>query len=342
MAQEEHAELHVEKIEFDTQNPRIKMALEKYGDKLNAERIHFALKSATDSINNGSSFARLRESILASGGIQTPITVIETGDRFNCIDGNTRLAIYKDFLKQGTKGNWTRIKATILVNATQRDIETKRVSAHLIGAREWPAYEKARYLHYLRNQEFLEYSEMIALCGGNASRTEIERQIDAYEDMNEYYRDVVDDTAFKIDRYSSFVELQKPKVKDAIYEAGYELKDFGEWVRDGKIFRNADVRDLRRVLADDEAREKFVSGGPKSIEQAVEFLKEKTKPKGSQSIESANVSQLAASLSQKISDLKYSEIMGMKDDGAGQPSESVRALQDLNERIVELLAIVSE
>ncbi len=156
MAEERYEELVVKKVDFDTENPRIKMALEKYGDKLNAQRIHFALRSATDSINNGSSFARLRESILASRGIQTPITVVQSGDRYNCIDGNTRLAIYKDFLKQETKGDWSRIKATVLINATQRDIETKRVSAHLIGAREWPAYEKARYLHYLRNQEFLE------------------------------------------------------------------------------------------------------------------------------------------------------------------------------------------
>ncbi|MCY4324362.1 MAG: hypothetical protein OXD00_11860 [Gammaproteobacteria bacterium] len=342
MAEEKHEELVVEQVDFDTENPRIKMALEKYGDKLSAERIHFALRSATDSINNGSSFARLRESILASRGIQTPITVVQSGDRYNCIDGNTRLAIYKDFLKKETKGDWSRIKATVLINATQRDIETKRVSAHLIGAREWPAYEKARYLHYLRNQKFLEYSEMIALCGGNASRTEIERQIDAYEDMNEYYRDVVDDTAFKIDRYSSFVELQKPKVKDAIYEAGFELKDFGEWVRDGKIFRNADVRDLRSVLADHQAREKFVNGGPKSIEQAVELLKEKTKPKGGETLASASLDQLVAALDQRISDLKYTEIQAMKSDDAGQQSESARALQSLSERILEFLSIVSE
>ena len=342
MAQEKHAEIAVDEVDFDTQNPRIKMALEKFGDKLNSERIHFALRSATDSINNGSSFARLRESILASGGIQTPITVIDSADRYICIDGNTRLAIYKDFLKHETKGEWTRIKATILVGATQRDIETKRVSAHLIGAREWPAYEKARYLHHLRNQEFFEYSEIIALCGGNASRTDIERQIDAFEDMNEYYRDLVDDTAFKIDRYSSFVELQKPYVKDAIYQAGFDLKDFGEWVRDGKIFRNADVRLLRTVLPDESAREVFVSGGPKSIEHAEGLLKEKSRPKGSQSFDSASLSQLAEALRQKIADLKYTDVVAMRDDASDQSSEGVRVLQDLNDQILELLAIVSE
>lgn len=342
LTDEQYATLRVEDVDYDTENPRIKKALEKYGTKLNAERIHFALKSATDSIHNGSSFARLRESILASGGIQTPICVTESDGRYTCIDGNTRLAIYKDFIKQGTKGDWSRISASVLVNATQRDIEIKRVSAHLIGAREWPAYEKARYLHYLRNQAFLEYSEMIALCGGNANRKEVERQIDAYEDMNQFYRDVVDDTAFKIDRYSSFVELQKPKVKEAIYEAGFELKDFGEWVRDGKLFKNADVRDLPRVLADEKAKEIFVNGGPKSIQFAVEELKATTKPTQSQSLGSASLNLLVSTLSQRISDLKYSEILAMKGDDAGQTSESVAALQDLSDRVLELLEIVAE
>lgn len=32
--------LNVESILFDTDNPRIKMALEKYGEQLNADRIH--------------------------------------------------------------------------------------------------------------------------------------------------------------------------------------------------------------------------------------------------------------------------------------------------------------
>ena len=52
--------LKVETIDFDTDNPRIKKALEKYGDRLNAERIHFALRSATEESNGASSYNRLR------------------------------------------------------------------------------------------------------------------------------------------------------------------------------------------------------------------------------------------------------------------------------------------
>ena len=229
---EKHTMLNVETVSFDTDNPRIKKALEKYGGQLNAERIHFALRSATDGNKGASSYSQLKDAILASGGVIFPITVIVNGNGYVCIDGNTRLAIYKQFLKESVDGSWSEIKAVVLDNADQRDIETVRVSAHLVGPREWPAYEKARYLHYLRNSKFMEYGELIALCGGN--KLGIERQIAAYHDMNEYYRDVVDDTAFHIDRFSGFVELQKPRIKEAIFEAELDLKNFGEWIRDGK------------------------------------------------------------------------------------------------------------
>ena len=132
--------LRVESVSFDTDNPRIKMALEKYGDRLNAERIHFALSSATDGAKGVSSYSRLKDSIRASGGITVPVTVRVRGDEYVCIDGNTRLAIYKQFLREGLEGSWSEIKAIVLEDANQRGIETVRVSAHLVGAREWPAH----------------------------------------------------------------------------------------------------------------------------------------------------------------------------------------------------------
>ena len=337
--------LGVEEISYDTENPRIKIALEKYGDQLNADRIYFALRSATDGDKGTSSFSSLRDSIRANGGVATPITVIIKEGKKICIDGNTRLAIYKDCLKQETAGNWSEIKAIVVNNAEQRDIEKIRVSAHLVGAREWPAYEKARYLHYLRNQKFMDYDEMIALCGGN--KTNIERQIDAYHDMNEYYRDVVDDTAFQIDRFSGFVELQKQNIKDAIFEAGLNLKDFGEWIRDGKIYRLADVRQLPKVLRDDDARNMFVKGGPRSIEAAVRLIDKKeeenlNKISSKTTLEYATIYQLAEVLARRVNELPYSEVRTLKNREHRDASEHIRILENLSDRLKNLLEDVSE
>lgn len=337
--------LRVDEISFDTNNPRIKKALEKYGEQLNAERIHFALRSATDGESGASSYTQLRDSIRASGGVMAPVTVTVGEDGYVCIDGNTRLAIYKQFLREGMRGSWSSIKAIVLDNVSARDVEMIRVSAHLVGAREWPAYEKARYLHYLRNQEFMDYNEMVALCGGN--RTEIERQIDAYQDMNEYYRDIVDDTAFHIDRFSGFVELQKPKIKESIFDAGLDLKDFGEWIRDGKIYRLADVRQLPRVLRDDDARNAFLDGGPRSIEDAIALLdlkieKERTESEEDATLETVSVYQLAAILARRINDLPYSEVRALKKRESDEVTDQVQSLDDLSESLLNLLQDVSE
>ena len=337
--------LTVETIDFDTDNPRIKKALEKYGDGLNAERIHFALRSATEESNGASSYNRLRGSIRANGGITVPITVNHDGKKLVCIDGNTRLAIYKELLKEGAPGNWSAISAIVLDDARQEDIEAIRVSAHLVGAREWPAYEKARYLHYLRNQKFMDYDQMIALCGGN--RKDIERRIEAYHDMNEYYRDLVDDTAFHIDRFSGFVELQKPGIKEAIFEAGLEMEDFGGWIRDGKIYSLRDVRDLPKVLRDEEAKEKFLEGGLRSIEDAIKICDDKTdKQKGETSgkvtLRSASIYQLTETLARRIADMPLSELRHLMDREHDDAKEQVRALEDLEEQLQYLLSNVSK
>ncbi|MCY4214852.1 MAG: hypothetical protein OXF68_14675, partial [Gammaproteobacteria bacterium] len=75
--------------------------------------------------------------------------------------------MYRELEDEGVPGNWNEINCLALDDHNQLDIETIRVTSHLVGAREWPAYEKARYLHYLRNVEFMDYDEMIARCGGN-------------------------------------------------------------------------------------------------------------------------------------------------------------------------------
>ncbi len=342
---ENYEMLNIETIAFDTDNPRIKKSLEKFGNKINAERIHFALRSATEESNGASSYSRLKDSIRANGGVTVPITVIVDGEAKTCIDGNTRLAIYKELRKEGAKGNWSEIKAIVLDDANQREIEAIRVSAHLVGAREWPAYEKARYLHYLRNQKLMDYNEMIALCGGN--KKDIERQIEAYHDMNNYYRDVVDDAAFHIDRFSGFVELQKPGIKEAIFTASLDLKDFGEWIRDGKIYRLADVRKLPKVLRDDEAKDTFLEGGPRSIEQAIRLCDRKEEEarkqtSGKATLEEASIYHLAKVLARGINDLPRSEWRALRDREHDDADEQIRILEDLAEQLRDLLVDVSK
>ena len=312
---ESRKEIDINDIEFDDENPRIKGALEKYGDSITAERIHFALRnSSDDGARNSSGFHSLKISIKANKGIAEPIKVIKKDGRYICIDGNTRLAIYNDFAKDAKNDAWQKIPCVLIEDVDETDIANIRITAHLLGARPWPAYEKARYLHELRYSDLLDYHEIIALCGGNKSG--IETQIDAFDDMNEYYRDKVNDDDFQIDRFSGFVELQKQGIKNAIFQAGFELSDFGEWIHKGNIHALADVRQLPRVLRDEEAREKFINGGLNSIKPAIKIVDEKTHPstKETANLEKADLYDLAYSLNKKLDMITMREISDLSDD----------------------------
>ena len=332
-------------IDFDLQNPRIKVALEKYGDKLDDQRIRFALQTATEGSASASSYRSLKDSIRAAGGISVPVVVWSDNGRFVCVDGNTRLAVYYELDDESAPGDWTAINCLVLDNPDQRDIETIRVTAHLVGARDWPAYEKARYLHHLRNVDFMDYDELIARCGGN--KKTITQQIDAYHDMNEFYRDVNSDDAFKVDRFSGFVELQKRDVKDSIYSAGFDLHDFGRWIRDGQIYRLAEVRKLPRVLADDEAKDTFVNGGIRSIEDAIAVAeanrqKDINPSSVDTTVANASMAVLAEALLQRIKALPREDYLALRDRQDETADQDVDTLSDLADHLHDLLQDVSK
>ena len=333
---EEMTTLDIDEIQYDYENPRIKGALEKYGDNLTPERIHFALQSSSDGEkSSSSSFRNLKMSIKAHGGITEPIKVVEKDGHYACIDGNTRLAIYSDFAKQDTSSNWNKIRCRLLRNATELDIESIRITSHLVGARPWPAYEKAKYLSHLRFHNFMDYDELIALCGG--SKSEIERYIEAFDDMNNYYRAWVEDGDFKIDRFSGFVELQKQGIKDAIFNAGFELNDFGSWIHNGNISALADVRRLPKVLRDSDARKVLHTGGVNSFRKAENIVDEKFKPPIDpvHTVEDADPETLAYELNKKLKNMNLDEISGIR-----ASEGTVTILEELSERLSELLDYV--
>ncbi len=337
-------QIPVQQVEFDHENPRIKVALEKYGDQLNEPRIRFALQTAAEGSSKSSSYRSLKDSIRASGGISVPIVVKPNNGGFVCIDGNTRLAVYRELQDEDARDDWDTIDCLVLQDPEEQDIETIRVTAHLVGAREWPAYEKARYLHYLRNVEFISYDELIARCGGN--KTEIDRQIDAFHDMNEYYRDSSSDDAFKLDRFSGFVELQKRGIKEAIFNAGFDLHDFGRWIRDGQIVRLENVRKLPAVLADQEARNTFVEGGIRSVEDAIKIIDNRQlttdKKAASTTIGKASMGLLAEALLQKIKGLPRKDYIELRDQQSETALRDIETLTDLSEQLASLINDVRE
>lgn len=249
-----YVELPVNLIELDCSNPRIANFIDLYGeDNLNSDTMALLLDTKSDSC------AGLRESIKENGGIIHPIIVNKMNNgRYVVIEGNTRLQIYRDFIKQGTPGQWNVIKAIVYDDLKQEAMHSIRLQAHLVGPREWDAYSKAKYLNYLANEEHMPMSVLVAYCGGNSKASEIKHMIAAYQDMQEFYRPLCnEDQMFNIKKFHGFVELQNRNILETLRLHGYNRSDFSQWMVDEKFSKLEDVRKLPKILNSKKATEAF-------------------------------------------------------------------------------------
>lgn len=305
----EYQELNVSKIELDFDNPRIAKYLEQYGrDEVTSEAISLALGGGTDD-KNGASYSSLKESIKANEGIIHPIIVNRNLDgKRIVIEGNTRVQIYKEFKESEVPGNWDSIRAIVYNNLSESEIHAIRLQSHLVGPREWDPYSKAKYLNFLSNNKKLPISQIISFCGGKSN--EVKKFIDAYNDMEKFYRENLDDDSeFDQREFSKFMELQNRSVKDSLVINKFDRNDFAKWVINGNIDTAQNVRKLPPVLKNIESRKVFLKS---NVSDAVKVLA--VEEFDINSLEDISYEQLAAELSKRMKNIKYQEIKSLKYD----------------------------
>jgi len=255
--------LQVDKVQLDMNNPRVARILEMYGDEVTANQISMALGAGdTTEGENYTTFYSLKESIRVNRGVIHPIIVNrESKDRLVVIEGNTRVQIYRDFSKEGVPGDWKKIPAVVHENLDGRSIDAIRLQAHLVGPRPWEPYSKAKYLDHLRNGENLTLDQIVEFCGGR--RRQILDYVAAFHDMENHYRPRVAEAgaAFDASRFSAFVELQRPRVCNALATGGFTKDDFAQWVIDELLMPLNTIRKLPRILNDETAKEIFLEEG---------------------------------------------------------------------------------
>jgi hypothetical protein len=315
--------LLVDQLTLDVKNPRIAKWLEMYGDTISAEDMALALGAESGPTEEGStSFYGLRESIKTNGGIIHPIIVNrESGVRLVVIEGNTRTLIYREFLKQGIQGDWGRIPAIVYDGLAEKDIEAIRLQAHLVGPRAWDPYSKARYLDLLRNSEHLTFAQIVDFCGGK--KKEVLDYIEAYHDMETYYRPLLDsDGDFDPSRFSAFVELQRSRVKKALIKAGFSKKDFAAWVKDQLLMPQMTVRDLPEILQNPKSKEVFLSDG------AREAIKVLDVPAPDKALKDATLDQLAREMVRRVLSMSYSDLQQLRADVASAENAALCAARD--------------
>ncbi|MCY4049298.1 MAG: ParB N-terminal domain-containing protein [Hyphomicrobiales bacterium] len=325
--------LSIQEIEMDKTNPRIQRALSMYGDEITAERIALALKEGSGDEDGGSTttFNRLKNSIKKNKGIINPIVVNKKQNEYVCIEGNTRLLIYRDFYEGRDKADdeqWLYIPCLVHEDADEEEIDAIRLQAHLIGPRQWDPYSKAKYLHYLWNVEYLSADQIIEYCGGN--RRQIEDSITAYNMVEEVYKPLLkSEEDFDHTRFSGFVEYQDPKVQEAVLDAGFDTKDFSLWLHKRKIKRLDHVRLLPKIMQNKEAKEAFLQEGSDAADR---ILKQ---PSLEELIKKLDIKEFLEAVQHKIDTLPYGEIERYKKDPdvLEVAEETIKKLGDFKESI---------
>ncbi|MER9602762.1 hypothetical protein [Mesorhizobium sp. M0243] len=326
-----HTSVLVEEIELDRSNPRIRKFLEMYPQDPTPEQIFLALGAGNDEdmgSSTSTTFEKLKQSIISNGGIIQPIILNKRKDgSLVCVEGNTRVALYKHFTRTNVKGNWTHIPSLVHDEIDEASVHAIRLQVHLVGPRPWDPYSKAKYLFELRTQEHLPFATIVDYCGGR--QTEVVETINAYSDMEEFYRPVLgEDGDFDTTRFSGFVELQKSGIKQAITAAGFDLTDFARWIHENKLYPLQKVRVLPRILRNDKAREIFLKHGARKAEAVLE------KPDLNRTLQEAEIGQLGRALVNRIASLPYEEQQRIRADPGG---DTAQALVDAQSELVKLL-----
>jgi len=325
--------LSVEKIELDLKNPRIAKWIEMYGNKISPDQMALALGAGSSSDGDvGVSFNSLKQSIQTNRGIIHPILVNKEGkNKYVVIEGNTRTLIYKEFKEKKIAGDWSAIPAMVYENMNIQMIDAIRLQAHLVGTRAWDPYSKAKYLDFLRNSENLTFAQIIDFCGGN--KQEVENYIQAYQDMEKYYRPILDsDQDFDHTRFSAFVELQKQNILTALLEGKFTKTDFARWIHEKKIYPLLLVRKLPRVLKNEKALKIFLKD---DIEEAIKIL---DTPTATSTLQDATLMELAKEISRRIGVISLDEIKKLRDKDAQEERDIIidakENIQDLCDEII--------
>lgn len=323
--------LPVAKIILDQRNPRVAPALESIEGEPQQDFIELALgQFAPDDDEKGASttFSSLKASIRAYKGLINPIVVTPRDDgTYVVIEGNTRVSIYRHLAEEKAPGSWDTIPSIVRTDIKEDGEHAIRLQAHLVGPRQWRPYAKAKYLHSLYTDQKLSVNEILDYCGGNARKREIEEYIAAYTDMQNHYMPLVGQNQPDYSRFSAFVELQKPQVKQSIVKAGFNTDHFAQWVHDSKISPLNTVRQLPRILGNPDAKKKFLS------HDAREAMKVLEQPNANSAIKEASLEQLANALAIKIRSLNWPDV---KDLSEAHDTPRAQALADCYEELHDI------
>lgn len=249
------------KIKLDSENVRFAHLNKKFTDQEMEEII--LQEDDTQELCDEIEFSEgLREKPV----INSDLVVKEGSRRISCLRELVRK--YKNNPEKRKK--YDTVQCIMFPKETPpKEIALYLAGVHVSGKKPWDALNKASHIYTLYNQYKMTYDEIrVALRMGKGT---VMRAIKAYKYHTEYGKKYgnVDEKWLK--KYSYFDEVLKRGDLKPWSESEENIQEFMEWLRDNRIEAGMEVRDLSRILENNEAFKIFKGEGG-TVKKALEYL----------------------------------------------------------------------
>ena len=261
--------IDINNVFFDIHNPRSKYSSENevpegadVFDQQSQETLIPNTLKLSEGINGK------RDSIISCNGIRQPIIVKTKDNKYISIDGNSRVMIYKKLYDEAEteeeKQKWSTIPAQVFGDITAKEEAEIKLTAHLVGTREWKPYNKAKYI-----EELIEtghsWEEITDVIGSNKS--EIMRLWKAVARFDKYLFPKIQNRDER--KFSLYFESQTEPIQNVMkkhFSGENEAEDkaekiFAKWVAENKLKMAINVRKLPLILENPDAKDAFLRGG---------------------------------------------------------------------------------
>lgn len=264
--------IDISSVYFDVHNPRSKYtSATELPDNIFDE--HYQNNIIPDLLRNAEgqySVENLKESIQKCGRITNPIQVKNVEGKYVCVEGNTRLLIYKNLHNSADtdeeREKWSHIPAMVYENITPDEEATLKLTAHVIGARDWKPYSRAKYIQELKNTTSLDWESITQVVGGR--KANMMKLYEAVIRFDEYYVPLTNERSDM--KFSHYIESQSDVIKGALERHNFSENDFAKWVEANKFRMAINVRKLPKILDNPDAKDAFIQG---DYDDAAPYLK---------------------------------------------------------------------
>lgn len=182
---------------------------------------------------------QLRLSIEQNGGLIDPLIVVKRNGDYVVLEGNSRLAAYR-LLAMKDPVKWQKVRVNLLPDdISENDIFTLLGQYHLVGRKDWSAFEQAAYLYRQKQSSGLANDILAKNVGLKTSQ--VETYINVYTFMLEH-------NDLKPDRWSYYIEYLKNRGIRKYRETSPKIDEiFVKQVKSGEIEKAEDVRVLAEI-----------------------------------------------------------------------------------------------